>query len=435
MKAYLLRRLLLIPPTLLGITLLIFLIMRVVPGGPMEEDLKKSLGQGEQKTMRSREQAGVSLKPSQLIELAEKHRRDRPAWIGYGEWLGVLPRVTQSSAATIRSRDAAVELPLPGSAKVLRVIFTPSGEPQFDPSTTQAETESWNLRVQTVGQQQRIWQQWMPAGVNMPTDTPERLVMYQQRYDGLLQGSLGESSKYQEPVLTMIAQKMPISLFYGGIEILLIYGICLPLGIVKAIRHRTWFDNLSSILVFAGHAIPGYALGAFLVVYVCAQWGWFPIGGFHSESFAELNLMGKTLDLLYHAAMPLLCYLVGGFAVLTMMMKNSLMDQLAADYVRTAVAKGNSFHRAVFGHACRNALIPIATTVGGNVSILVAGSMLIEKIFDINGAGLMQFNALLERDEPVIMGTLALAAFLMLIGNVISDLAVALVDPNISFES
>ena len=115
-------------------------------------------------------------------------------------------------------------------------------------------------------------------------------------------------------------------------------------------------------------------------------------------------------------------------------MKNSLMDHLAADYVRTAIAKGNSFHRAVFCHACRNAIIPIATTIGGNVSVLVAGSMLIEKIFDINGAGLMQFNALLERDEPVIMGTLALAAFLMLVGNVISDLAVALVDPNITFE-
>ncbi len=434
MKAYLLRRLLLIPPTLLGITLLIFLIMRLVPGGPMEEDLKKSLGQGEQKTVRSREQSGVSLKPSQLIELAEKHHRDQPAWVGYGEWLGLLPRIKQSSALTIQSRQSAVEIPIPGSATELRVVFDSTGQPKFDPTIPQDVTRDWKLRVQTVAQQQRIWQQWMPAGVAMPANTPERLLMYQESYDGLLQGSLGESTKYQEPVLSMILQKMPISLFYGGIEILLIYGICLPLGIVKAIHHRTWFDNLSSILVFAGHAIPGYALGAFLVVYVCAHWGWFPIGGFHGDSFADLSFWGKVRDLLYHAAMPLLCYLVGGFAVLTMMMKNSLMDHLAADYVRTAIAKGNSFHRAVFFHACRNAIIPIATTIGGNVSILVAGSMLIEKIFDINGAGLMQFNALLERDEPVIMGTLALAAFLMLIGNVISDFAVAIVDPNITFE-
>ena len=110
------------------------------------------------------------------------------------------------------------------------------------------------------------------------------------------------------------------------------------------------------------------------------------------------------------------------------------MDHLAADYVRTAIAKGVSFKRAVFRHALRNSLIPLATTVGGNVSILVAGSMFIEKIFDINGFGLLQFNALIERDEYVIMGTLTIAAFLMLIGNMISDIAVALVDPKISFE-
>jgi microcin C transport system permease protein len=145
-------------------------------------------------------------------------------------------------------------------------------------------------------------------------------------------------------------------------------------------------------------------------------------------------LLGKILDLFEHAAMPLVCYLVGSFAMMTMMVKNNLMDHLAADYVRTAIAKGVSFKQAVFRHALRNSLIPLATTVGGNISILVAGSMFIEKIFDINGFGLLQFNALLERDEYVIMGTLTMAALLMLIGNIISDIAVALVDPKISFE-
>ena len=158
------------------------------------------------------------------------------------------------------------------------------------------------------------------------------------------------------------------------------------------------------------------------------------MGGFVSDDFADLSAWGKIKDLFHHAAMPLVCYLVGAFAMMTMMVKNSLMDHLAADYVRTAIAKGVSFPRAVFRHALRNSLIPLATTIGNNVSMLVAGSMFIEKIFDINGFGLLQFNALVERDEYVIMGTLTIAALLMLIGNVISDVAVALVDPKIRFD-
>jgi len=291
----------------------------------------------------------------------------------------------------------------------------------------------WKVRIQSPADQWNIWKKWVPGSISMPKDTPYRAEIYQSRFAGLLQGKLGSSMKYQEPVSVMVRQRMPISLFYGVIEILLIYGICLPLGIVKAIKHRSWLDHVSSIVVFAGYAIPGYALGALLVVYVCAN-GFSPMGGFVSENFSELGMMGKIHDLFYHAAMPLVCYLVGAFAMMTMMVKNSLMDHLAADYVRTAIAKGVSFKRAVFRHALRNSLIPLATTVGGNVSILVAGSMFIEKIFDINGFGLLQFNALIERDEYVIMGTLTIAAFLMLIGNMISDIAVALVDPKISFE-
>ena len=132
--------------------------------------------------------------------------------------------------------------------------------------------------------------------------------------------------------------------------------------------------------------------------------------------------------------MPMLCYLVGGFAFMTLMMKNSLMDNLAADYVRTAVAKGVSFPSAVFKHAFRNSLIPLASTFGDNVTIFVGGSMLIERVFDINGFGLLQFNAILERDEPLMMGVLFISAVLMLVGNVISDLCVAMVDPRVSFK-
>jgi microcin C transport system permease protein len=431
-KEYFIRRILLIPPTLLGITLLVFVIMRLVPGGPMEEDLKKLMGQGEGKATRSREQSGFNLKPEMLVKLAGDYDRDKPNVVHYLEWLGVMPRDISKSAALFEKNSLETEVSLPGTTESVKVTRRPDGTASIE-GINGSSADGWKVRIQSPADQLKIWKKWVPGAIAMPDDTPYRAEIFQSRYAGLLQGKLGSSMKYQEPVSVMVRQRMPISLFYGVIEIILIYGICLPLGIVKAIKHRSWLDNISSIVVFAGYAVPGYALGALLVVYVCAK-GYFPMGGFMSENFSELGLLGQIKDLLVHAAMPLVCYLVGAFAMMTMMVKNSLMDHLAADYVRTAIAKGVSFRRAVFRHALRNSLIPLATTVGGNVSILVAGSMFIEKIFDINGFGLLQFNALIERDEYVIMGTLTIAAFLMLVGNMISDMAVALVDPKISFE-
>jgi len=422
----------LIPPTLLGITLLVFVIMRLVPGGPMEEDLKKLMGQGEGKATRSREQSGFTLKPDMLVKLAGEYDRDKSNLVHYFEWLGFLPRDVSKSAALFEKDAMQTEVQLPGSTASVLVTRQEDGKATLQ-GLNGVNTDGWQVRIQSPQDQLRIWKKWVPGAIEMPADTSYRAEIFQAKYAGLLQGKLGSSMRYQEPVSLMIRERMPISLFYGIIEIILIYGICLPLGIVKAIKHRSWFDNASSIAVFAGYAVPGYALGALLVVYVCAK-GYFPMGGFVSENFHELSLWGQIKDLLNHAAMPLVCYLVGAFAMMTMMVKNSLMDHLAADYVRTAIAKGVSFKRAVFRHALRNSLIPLATTVGGNVSILVAGSMFIEKIFDINGFGLLQFNALLERDEYVIMGTLTIAALLMLIGNILSDVAVALVDPKISFE-
>ena len=152
-----------------------------------------------------------------------------------------------------------------------------------------------------------------------------------------------------------------------------------------------------------------------------------------SENFDELATGNKILDLFHHAAMPLACYLVGSFAFMTFMMKNNLMDNLAADYVRTAISKGASYRTAVFHHAFRNSIIPIATTIGQNITLIVGGSFLIETIFDINGFGLLQYNAILEKDEPVVLGVLIISAALMLLGNIISDLCVAFVDPRIRF--
>ena len=133
------------------------------------------------------------------------------------------------------------------------------------------------------------------------------------------------------------------------------------------------------------------------------------------------------------AVLPLLCYVISGFAMLTMMMKNNLMDNLSADYVRTAMAKGVSFQRAVLGHAFRNSFIPIATSLGSLITLFVGGSMLVEKVFDIHGFGMLQFQAIADKDYNVILGTLTISAFLMLLGNILSDIIVAMVDPRIKF--
>jgi len=157
--------------------------------------------------------------------------------------------------------------------------------------------------------------------------------------------------------------------------------------------------------------------------------------GLDSPEFSDLAWYTKErlLDRAHHTVLPLLCYVVGSFAFMTMMMKNSLMDNLASDYIRTAVAKGVHYRRAIFHHAFRNSIIPVASTLGQLITILVSGSILIEKVFDIQGFGLLQFQALDGRDVPVMMGTLTISAFLLIVGNILSDLIVALIDPRVKF--
>jgi microcin C transport system permease protein len=202
---------------------------------------------------------------------------------------------------------------------------------------------------------------------------------------------------------------------------------------VKAIRHRTVIDNATSVLVFVGYAIPGFALGSLLVVFLAARAGWFPMGGFVGENFKELGPMGKLGDFAHHAALPLTCYMVGSFAFVTFLVKNQLMDNLAADYVRTAVAKGVTFRRAVLHHAFRNSLIPLATDFGQGLTVLVGGSFLIESIFDIDGMGLLGYRSVVDRDFQVVMGVLLISSLLLFLGNLVGDLLVAMVDPRVRF--
>jgi len=339
MRDYFLRRFLLIPPTLLGITLIVFLITRVVPGGPIERAIMDSqmadtAGGG------SRADAGRgAISEAQMDQLKAYYGFDRPPVIAYFKWLG---------------------------------------------------------KVVT--------------------------------------GDLGMSYRFSEPVLTIILERIPVSLTYGVITLLLVYLICIPLGVLKAIKHRTAIDNATSVLVFTGYAIPGYALGAILVVYLSARRGWFPMGGFVGRDFGDLSFLGKLTDFAHHAALPLLCYSIGSFALVTLLMKNNLMDNLAADFIRTAVAKGVSFRSAVVKHALRNSLIPIATHFGQHFTILVTGSFLIEMIFDINGMGLLGYTSVVDRDYPTVMGVLLISSLLLLLGNIVSDVLVALVDPRVRFK-
>jgi len=259
------------------------------------------------------------------------------------------------------------------------------------------------------------------------------LADYGRWFSNMIRLDFGESNVYSVNVLKLILSKMPISIFFGLISMFMIYAVCIPLGLTKAIKHRGLFDNASSLMVYFGYAIPGYALGALLVVFVASNWQLLPLGGFVGENFAQLGFMARVADLIKHAILPMCCYLIGSFAFMTMLMKNQLMEQMSADYVRTALAKGVPYKRAIFKHALDNSLVPIATTFGNQISLLVGGSFLIESIFNIDGIGMLGFMSLLNKDYPLVMGVLAISAMLQLLGNIISDLCVAAVDPRVKF--
>jgi len=250
------------------------------------------------------------------------------------------------------------------------------------------------------------------------------------------QFDLGESYIYSEPVWERIYTRFPVSLFFGGIGFILGYIICIPLGIFKAMRHGSMFDWSSSIVVFVGYSVPGFAMGLVLLVLFGggSYWELFPLGGMVSQNFDDLSLWGKTKDLVHHAVLPVFCYMLGGFAVTTMLMKNSLMENLGADYVRTAFAKGLNERVVVFKHVLRNSLIPIATGIAHFLSILLAGSYLIERVFNIDGIGLLGYDALVARDYPVTLGVIVIASILTLIGNLLADMMYAVIDPRIRFK-
>jgi microcin C transport system permease protein len=245
---------------------------------------------------------------------------------------------------------------------------------------------------------------------------------------------LGTSTRYNDPVWDLVIERIPISLFFGLVTLILTYGVCIPLGMAKALRHDSHFDHWTSAAVFFGYAIPNYVVGIILLSAFASHWDIFPLGGFVSDDFSDFTFMEKLRDVLSHATLPVIAYMAGSFAVTTLLVKNSLLENLSRDYVRTAVAKGLTFRQAVFRHALRNSLIPLATSFGQALSVVLAGSFLIETIFNIDGMGLLGYEALVERDYPVVMGLLFLSSTLFLLGNILSDLCVAAIDPRVTFE-
>lgn len=245
----------------------------------------------------------------------------------------------------------------------------------------------------------------------------------------------GDSFTYEEPVWDVIVSKFPVSLQFGIISLLLSYIICIPLGVIKAIKHGTAFDLLSSFVLFAMYSIPGFMLAILLIVYFAGGsfLEWFPIGELHSDDYYDYGLWAKFLDRLHHFILPLICYMISSFTVLTMLMKNSLLEEVKKDYIRTARAKGLPEKVVYLKHALRNALIPIVTGLGSFLAIFFAGSLLLETIFNLDGIGLLSYRSILERDYNVIMGLVFFQSFLMLIGNLISDIAYVIVDPRIDF--
>ncbi|HWB60759.1 MAG TPA: ABC transporter permease subunit [Chthoniobacteraceae bacterium] len=336
MTAYILRRLLLMVPTMLGITTVCFFLCQMLPGGPVEQQIARIRHAG---AMRGASARDV---PQEEIELLKKqYGYDKPAYVRYALWLGNVAHF-----------------------------------------------------------------------------------------------NFGTSLVYHQPVLKVMVSKMPLSLFFGLTSFIISYLVSIPLGVQKALTHGSFSDAVSSAVVSAGYVVPSYALGIILIILFAggSYLNWFPIGGLVSDDYENLSAMGKALDFLHHMLLPLACYLAGEFAFLVMLMKNSLLDELGRDYMRTALAKGLSFKQAVWRQAFRNSLIPIATGIGAIFSLLFTATLLIEKVFDLDGMGMLVFNSMKACDYSVVMAFITLSSFLIMLGRLFSDIIYVVIDPRIRFD-
>ena len=424
MIEYIFRRLLLMIPTFLGSTILVFTILQLAPGGPIEQIMLRlqmggAFGEGGGGLDSD---GGLSLPPKALKELERFYGFDKPIYQRYLSWLGIWPR-------EIRHRDFVI----------------PKNEVKIEKRVGKKNGKLWKVDIKLAkgnslsvyekdGSLSNVWK----AKVENSSDKGVEAVVYQTEFSGILTGNLGKSYTFLEPVVDVMKPRFKISLFFGLTGILLSYLVCIPLGIKKALSHGSVFDFGSSALIFIAYSIPGWALGGVLLVLFGGGsfFDVFPLGGFRSPSeiWDSLTPIQKVFDQIHHMILPIIAWTITSFATMTVLMKNSLLENLSQDYVRTAFAKGLKEKRVIWLHAMRNSLIPIASGIGHILGVVIAGSYFIERMFNIDGFGRMAFEAILSRDYPITLGFLVIVVMIRLVGNLISDITLAAVDPRIRFK-
>jgi len=363
MIAYIIRRLIFVVPTLLGIISLNFVIIQAAPGGPVEQMIARL--QGEE------------------VRATERFMGSERGEAG-------------------RASDAG------------------------DPVTSKYRGAR-GLDPQLIRKIEKLYGFDQPAYIRFISMIRKYLVF-----------DLGDSLFRGRTVIELIVSKLPVSVSLGVWSTLLIYLISIPMGIRKAVTHGSMFDVWSSTAIIVGYAIPGFLFAVLLIVVFCGgvYLDWFPLRGLVSDNFATLSMGQKVLDYFWHLTLPVTAMVIGGFATLTMLTKNSFLDEIGKQYVVTARAKGLSEARVLYGHVFRNAmLIIIAGFPAAFISMFFAGSLLIETIFSLDGLGLLGFESALNRDYPVMFGTLYIFTLIGLLMKIASDITYTIVDPRIDFET
>jgi microcin C transport system permease protein len=281
--------------------------------------------------------------------------------------------------------------------------------------------------------QERVEQLKKLYGFDKPPLT--RFISMMRQY---LVFDFGQSYYHHMSVAQLVISKLPVSMSLGLWSFLIVYSVCIPLGIAKAVRDGSTFDILTSAVILVGYAIPGFVLGIVLIVLFGGGsfWNIFPLRGLISDNWHTLPLMSKVLDYLWHMVLPIIASTVGSLAVMTLLTKNSFLEEIRKQYVITARAKGLDEKQVLYKHVFRNAIIPIITGFPGSfITAFFTGSLLIETIFSLDGMGLLAYESVMNRDYPVVLGTLYFFTIIGLISRLLSDLSYVLVDPRISFES
>jgi microcin C transport system permease protein len=371
MLAYIIRRLLLIIPTLIGIMVINFTIIQFAPGGPIEQIIAQLTGTD----------------------------------------VGATARIGGTGGTEAGSTAAASQQASSGAAGAANNAYR--GAQGLDPEF--------------------IKQLEKQFGFDKPLH--ERFLLMMGNY---IRFDFGNSYFRDQKVIDLVLDKLPVSISLGIWTTLLVYFISIPLGIRKAVNDGSSFDIWTSAVIIIGNAIPGFLFAVMLVVLFAggSYFDWFPLRGLVSENWDQLSWPMQILDYLWHMVLPITALVIGGFAALTFLTKNSFLDQINQQYVLTAKAKGLTEHRVLYGHVFRNAmLIVIAGFPSAFVGILFTGALLIEIIFSLDGLGLLGFEAVIKRDYPIMFASLFFFTLLGLVMKLIGDLTYTLIDPRIDFEA